>query len=583
MLPELHAAILQATITLGIAGLCALLYLRYRKPYFFWWGIAWTLYLGRLTMILIYLETRRPFWLFAHQVATGWTALALLWSALVFSRGARFHPAYLLAVLFPPIWGAFAIYHFQEQDQFLYAAVPAVLFLSGATLWTGSVFFRYRRQTGSRGALLLGFAFLLWGFHHLDYPILRARGAWNPWGYYLDIIFALAVGTGILLLVLEDIERGLGAMAALSGDLQRGAASLDASGELLGRALVLPGVRGSALYERSTGRFQRGVGACAGWEALPPAPATEAWIREAVERRRPISAAGWTPPGAAAERGHFPFAAVLPVEQDGRVAGALVIVGDARDPFTALDESFLVALGQQVGAALANAELDRRLRRRTEELERLSVRMLEQHEEERRRLSLELHDETAQVFSAVKLQLGILREEVPPPQAIRLGRVLELVDEGMSSIRSITEELRPSLLDDLGLLPALRALVADFDDRTGIGVEFTAPETLPTLAPDAELAIFRAVQEGLSNVTRHADASRVAVTVVPAPAGLRIALVDDGQGLTAREDGMVEEHTGLAGMRERLSAIGGTVSLRNAPTRGAELTLTIPLSGPGRG
>ena len=98
------------------------------------------------------------------------------------------------------------------------------------------------------------------------------------------------------------------------------------------------------------------------------------------------------------------------------VAGVMLIVGDARDPFAALDASFLQALGQQVGAALENADLDRRLRRRTEELERLSARMVEQHEEERRRLSLELHDETAQVFSAVKLQLGIVREEVPPPR-----------------------------------------------------------------------------------------------------------------------------------------------------------------------
>src|SRR5262249_136564 len=163
-------------------------------------------------------------------------------------------------------------------------------------------------------------------------------------------------------------------------------------------------------------------------------------LREAVDGGRPVSTS--LPPAMS-------FAAVLPVERGHEVAGAMVIVGRARDPFTALNESFLHALGRQVGAALENAELDRGLRRRTEELEKLSLRVVQQQEEVRRRLSLELHDETAQVFSAVKLQLGIVKEEVDPAQAARVGRVMDLVDEGMASIRSVTAALRPSLLDDL--------------------------------------------------------------------------------------------------------------------------------------
>ena len=568
LLTELHAALLQATITLGLAMLCALLYRRYDKPYFFWWAVAWTLYLGRLGAILTYLPTRLPFWLFAHQVATGWTALALLWGALVFSRGARFRRPYLLIVLFPVVWSAFAIFHFQERAQFLFAALPAVAFLSGATLWTAVVFFRFRRLTGSGGALLLGFAFLLWGLHHLDYPILRAQGAWNPWGYYLDIIFLLAVGTGIVMLVVEDFERGLAALAALSGDLQRGEATLDAPTALLGRALVLPGVRGSGLYDRASGRFIRGIGVCEAWVNGPPSSETAALISEAVEKGRPVSASA--PPA-------FAFVAVLPVERAKSVAGALVLVGDARDPFTALDVSFLHALGQQVGAALENAELDRRLRRRTEDLERLSMRMVRQHEDERRRISLELHDETAQVFSAVKLQLGIVREEVAPPQAARLGRVLELVDEGMASIRSVTAALRPSLLDDLGLLPAIRALVADFEARTGITTGIDGAETLPALTEDAELAVFRGVQEGLSNVARHADAASVAITLTRADGGLAVVLQDDGHGARVQDGAVVvEERTGLAGMRERFAAQGGRVTLEPAPSGGVRLTLWLP-------
>jgi signal transduction histidine kinase len=551
---------------LGIAALCALLYRRYRKPYFFWWAIAWSLYLGRLGAILIFLQDRRPFWLFAHQVITGWTGLALLWSALVFSRRSRFRRGYLAVILFPLVWSLFAIFGLTEQNQFLFAALPAVVFLSGATLWTAAVFFRFRRQTGSAGALVLGIAFLLWGLHHLDYPVLRAQGAWNPWGYYLDILFALAVGAGILLLVMEDIERGLGAMAALSGDLQRGEGAVDVPGALLGRALVLPGVRGSALYDQTAGLVTRGLGTCAAWEgSVPPAEAASL-VQEVLTSGRPSTAAGVD----------VAYIAALPVTQRDEIRGAMVIVGDARDPFTALDERFLLALGQQVGAALENADLDRRLRRRTDDLERLSGRMVAQHEEERRRLSLELHDETAQVFSAVKLQLGIVREEVPPPQAARLGRVMDLVDEGMASIRNVTDALRPSLLDDLGLLPALRALVTDFATRTGIPATFDGPEGLPPLADEAELAIFRAVQEGLSNVARHAESESARVRVWRADSDLLIEIADDGIGLGS-EAGAPEEHMGLAGMRERFAALGGTVDIDSGAAGGTRLQLRLPL------
>ena len=180
--------------------------------------------------------------------------------------------------------------------------------------------------------------------------------------------------------------------------------------------------------------------------------------------------------------GHRPgyaYATVLPILREQEVIAALVLVGQARDPFTALDETFLLALGQQVGAALENADLYSRLQARTVELARLSARMIEQHEEERRRLSRELHDETAQVFSAVKMELGVLQSAVQPPQAARLDHVLALIDTGIRSIRSVTNDLRPSLLDDLGLLPALRSLVADFSERSGIRTGLAVPTTSP--------------------------------------------------------------------------------------------------------
>lgn len=221
---ELDAALLQGAITGALGLLCAFLFARYRKPYFAWWAVAWGLYLLRIGAITSFMLGSQRIWLYWHQVITGWTALALLCAALVFSQRIRWRSGYLALVLFPPVWSYIAIY---RLDHFLWAAGPAVLFLSLATLWTGWVFFRYRLRVASSGATLLAVAFGLWGLHHLDYPFLRARGAWAPWGYYLDILLALAVGAGILLLVLDDLRRGLSALSALSGDLQRGGREQD--------------------------------------------------------------------------------------------------------------------------------------------------------------------------------------------------------------------------------------------------------------------------------------------------------------------------------------------------------------------
>ena len=572
---ELHAAFLQAIITLALAALCVFMYQRYRKPYFAWWAGAWGLYVVRVAAIVSFLLTSDWIWLYWHQVVTGWTALALLFAALAFSRGIQWRGWYLALVLFPPLWSYVAIY---QLDHFLYAVLPAVVFLSLATLWTGWVFVRYRRRVASSGATLLAAAFLLWGLHHLDYPFLRARGAWNPWGYYLDILLSLAVGAGILLLVLDDLRRGLGALSALSGDLQHAGREEDVLDALLARPLSLPAVRGSALFLVAEGRARlvRGAGVYSGADEAP-SPGATAVLARALETGRPQVTADWAAssgPGAA-----YPYAAVLPLLREDAVIGALVLVGDARDPFTALDDRFLVALGQQVGAALENADLYRRLETRTIELARLSARMVEQHEAERRRLSRELHDETAQVFSAVKMELGVLRQGVDPAQAARLDQVLGLIDTGIRSIRSVTNDLRPSLLDDLGLLPALRSLVAECHERSGIRIELDAPPALPPLSKEAELALFRALQEALSNVLRHADASAVDVGISVSRDGVLLEVRDDGRGVSGEATpARLEQggHMGLAGMRERIGALGGTVRFRGEPGAGALLEVLVP-------
>lgn len=601
--PDLSATLLQGAVTSGVAALCAHLWVRYRRPWFGLFAVAWSVYVARLFCILSFLLSGQRVWLYWHQVTTGWTALALLWAALVFLRQPRPRAVYLILALFPPLWSYIAIYQLQH---FIWAALPAVLFLSGATMWTGWVFWRHHRLVGSSGAQLLAASFALWGLHHLDYPFLRAQGAWTPWGYYLDIAFELLVAAGLMLLVLDDLGRGVRALSALSGDLQRRALGADPLDVLLTRPLGLPGVNGTAMYlydvkpgsaepddeagdalERvlSAGRraradatpadvalrghFVRGAGVAASWVGQEPTVAVLAALQRVRQTRRPqvVSASG-----------SQPFVAALPVGSGAQLVGAIVMAGEVRNPFTALDDDFLLALGQQVGAALEQWVLDRQLADRTHDLEQLSVRMVRHHEEERRRLSRELHDETAQVFSAVKMQIGALRSQLVDGSGPRIDRLLTLVDTGIASIREVTNSLRPTLLDDLGLRPALHSLVTDFAERSGLQMTFECPATLPALSSDAELAVFRALQETLSNVARHAEARTVQVLVQRQADRLVLLVRDDGKGFATLRNGRVvgaEHRMGIAGMKERLLAVGGDIQLSNR-TPGAEVRISVP-------
>jgi signal transduction histidine kinase len=573
---ELAAAYLQLAVTLGLLTLCAVLHRRYHKRYFGLWAIAWAVYGLRLGAIVTFLHTGAPGWLFWHQVTTGWTALALLWAALVFSQRIGWKNAYLAVALFPVVWSYIAIY---MLDSFLWAATPMVAFLSLTTAWTAWAFFRYDRLVRSPAARFLVVVLGLWAVHHLDYPLLRAQGAWTPWGYYLDIVFEVGMGLGILFLVLEDLDQGLQTLTALSGELQPRAGHEETMTEsMLRRALALRGVHGSALWLTTSGggAFVQGAGIAALWPFEGPPEAASLAARSVCRSGIPEVVTGPAREGPA-RGGHHAYTAALPVLGDDEVLGALVVVGEARDPFTVLDNRFLLAFGQQVGAALANEDLRLSLEARREELERLQERMVHQHEEERNRLWRELHDETAQVLAALNLQLGLIEEKSGAALAPALDRAKTLVGEGIKSIRSVTRNLRPMALDDLGLLPALRALARDFYEGDALDIAFEAPDVIHGLGADAEVALYRSLQEALANAVRHGPCRNVRVSLETADDAVSLTVTDDGPGFPEDTALRLRSRGGLAGIRERISALGGDLVLENDSGGGAMVSVRIPL------
>ena len=583
---ELSLVVFQASVTLGIAGLFLALAATYRKRYYGIWGGAWSVYALRLAIIALFLWTHDQNWLFWHQVATGWTTLLLLWAALVFARQIPWHRRYYLFFAVPVIWSYIAIYRIQN---FLWAALPAVLFLSLATLGTGVVFLQYWRRAASKGAAVLAFAFLLWGVHHLDYTLLRARGAWVPYGYYLDLLFELAVGGGMLLLVLEDQHRGIAALATLSGDLQRSLRPADVVAAVLERPLALPPVVGCALYREEVPgilTFRGGSGACAEWgrgalAVAAPGNADAEPVLAAPRDGVPRVVHYW-PKARGEEVGATsqPYAAFLPVFMGEQAAGTFVIVARARDPFASMDRGFLRALGQQIGAALQHAELYAALEARSAELARASASLLRAAEVERGRIARELHDETGQVLTAIKFELAELERSLASAgiSTDAVDRARDLAGRALESIRSTARGLRPAVLDDLGLVPALRALAEDFAGRAGVAVNLSAVPLAASPAPEVEVAVYRVFQEALTNVARHAGASRVDARLAADGNELVLVIQDDGRGFRpAPGANAAAGRAGLAGMRERVVGAGGRFTVESAPARGVRLEARLPL------
>ena len=212
---------------------------------------------------------------------------------------------------------------------------------------------------------------------------------------------------------------------------------------------------------------------------------------------------------------------------------------------------------------LVLSEGRRALEARTGQLEQLTHLLLTSQEDERRRIARELHDEAGQILTAVKIELDLEgRREAS-----------DLVGHALSQVRNLSNLLRPTVLDDLGLLPALRALTDDFSKRARVEATLESPETVPALPAEAQVAIYRVVQEALTNVARHAGARRVSVRLGLEPRCVRLRVEDDGAGPA----GEITPHLGLLGMRERVTALGGTLTLERAPGAGLRLEAVIPL------
>jgi len=280
-----------------------------------------------------------------------------------------------------------------------------------------------------------------------------------------------------------------------------------------------------------------------------------------------------------------------PILLDGRNLGNLYLTDKAGGlPFTAEDEGLLVTLAAHAAIAIDNAlayertneALAQRVRELDEanaQLQHLTSLVIGAQEEERRRIARELHDDTAQALTAVLVRARLLARRALSEE-VRAGLLdlLEQISAAIDGVRRMALDLRPSTLDDLGLAPAVESYAREFEERWGIAVRVRVrADSRLRLPRERELLVYRVVQEALTNVAKHADASAVTIELDAGADEVRAVVRDNGRGfdtdaaLTARERGL-----GLFGMQERALLAGGTLQLESEPGAGTTVTLTVP-------
>jgi two-component system sensor histidine kinase UhpB len=213
------------------------------------------------------------------------------------------------------------------------------------------------------------------------------------------------------------------------------------------------------------------------------------------------------------------------------------------------------------------AELTRTFNEMLERLEterrESGQRALRAQEAERRRIASGLHDEVGQVLTGVLLRL----DDDETKEAVR---------QALDEVRRIARELRPEMLEQLGLVSALTELSRKFAESSGVVVERRFATDLPPLSEDAELAVYRVAQESLTNVARHAGAGRVEIALRPGRDSVVLSVVDDGRGLPVADQSSRNGHGGLRGMRERALLVGGALAIKRSSAGGVEVRLEVP-------
>ncbi|MBW2657118.1 MAG: GAF domain-containing sensor histidine kinase, partial [Deltaproteobacteria bacterium] len=239
------------------------------------------------------------------------------------------------------------------------------------------------------------------------------------------------------------------------------------------------------------------------------------------------------------------------------------------------------SLGNFLGGAIVNAQMRETIRRNRQELRRLTEKLFQGQEEERRRIARELHDESGQSLTAVKLALEKLEQNVSSQEKgfkEEIGEIIRMVQRTSSEIRHLSYNLHPTLLSDLGLEPALDLYFKEIKNHTSHNIEFSMVGFDHRLDVDMETVFYRFSQEALTNTMKHSGADNFRLAIIKSYPKIIFRAEDDGIGFDTQIIGTDKRNLGLLGMRERTSLLGGTFKLRSQPGEGTRIRIEIPFA-----
>jgi signal transduction histidine kinase len=208
----------------------------------------------------------------------------------------------------------------------------------------------------------------------------------------------------------------------------------------------------------------------------------------------------------------------------------------------------------------------------------LSQRRVKVQEEERRHLARELHDEVGQALTAAKINLQAAMKESDGARSKRIDETAAILEKLLGQVRQISLDLRPSMLDDLGLVPALRSLLDQQGRRASVAVHLSAKNMPENLDPEIQTTCFRIAQEAITNAVRHANATRLDVDLSCENGNLRLHVRDDGKGFDAESSQEQTVGLGLIGINERAALVGGRAKVVSSPNKGTTIETRLPLT-----
>ncbi len=266
----------------------------------------------------------------------------------------------------------------------------------------------------------------------------------------------------------------------------------------------------------------------------------------------------------------------VPLKTGAEVIGVLIIGFNKPYEWLPTERELLRAIADRSALAIERARITEALREREARIAELSAHLLRVQEEERKRISRELHDETGQALMVIRLYLGMLESSAGVRARAKIRETLTVVDRTIEGIRRIIGRLSPLVLQELGLIAAIRKEAKDLAKTTGVKARVAVSDDVGRLAPECEAAVYRVVQEALHNVAKHAQAKTVNIHMLREAELVRLTIEDDGQGMS-KTSGFSGRSFGLAGMRERIGMLGGTIKVSSAKGKGTRIEVVVPV------